>query len=752
MKKFLATICILLFSQLLLAQENIIMNEDVTVNSVGTINNSFRLSTGIIQEGKDITASGILRIPIVFVKFSDDVTTTSYWPVANTLPTWAATFIDSQIPTNGIYANNNFSKFYDLSSGGNGSGALGRFQVIGDVYFVNLPNSRAYYDTSRKDAGVSADVINILDTQFNVDFRIYDNWEFKVEGEYYNHSYRPYNSQVGLSADGKIDFMVIYWKDASIELNSNVGGRADLGLSENITKDGVTISSSNGIIGYKAQIYGLERTLWVTAHEIGHHQFGMYYGNTYSHFNGWSTVYGNIQQFGLMTTAEGHQFSAYERYRLGWLAPTVITTNTTNLVINETHKNSINNAVLIPVAYDPNGYLKEYFLIENYHSTAAYIGANPFLISSLFNHIISKGLIVYHVADENYDWPTLSKIDIESAEGLYNWLVIQGGNTPTNRLDDLIAPGAPNLVNGFDERGKITATAGTITYNDYLALTPGSTNNPAQWQFRRYSSDDWLGDQEDLFSLDYNKVFSTWSNPGSGKDNGRVSYKGFEIVSYNAVAHQYIINVGVDYNGILNLAPSKPQNLKVQSSSNSHPLLSWNANGEPDIANYKVYKKITEEVGWQLLATTTANTYEDLSESYQNLSYSHPIWYRIVAVDTQTKYSLPSNEVETIVEGAFLEKSTSEEIVAVLKYAIAQNYPNPFNPSTNITFQIPTGGNVSLKVYDVLGKEVAVLIDEYKDAGRYSVNFNGSNLASGIYLYKLQAGNFTSTKKLVLMK
>lgn len=85
-------------------------------------------------------------------------------------------------------------------------------------------------------------------------------------------------------------------------------------------------------------------------------------------------------------------------------------------------------------------------------------------------------------------------------------------------------------------------------------------------------------------------------------------------------------------------------------------------------------------------------------------------------------------------------------------FTLYQNYPNPFNPLTNITYQIPTNGNVSLKVYDVLGKEVAVLVDEYKVAGRYSVNFNGSNLASGIYLYKLQTGNFTSTKKLVLMK
>ncbi len=88
----------------------------------------------------------------------------------------------------------------------------------------------------------------------------------------------------------------------------------------------------------------------------------------------------------------------------------------------------------------------------------------------------------------------------------------------------------------------------------------------------------------------------------------------------------------------------------------------------------------------------------------------------------------------------------------ILDFDLSQNYPNPFNPNTTISYQIPKAGKVSLKVYDILGKEVAVLVEEYKEIGKYIVNFNGSNLASGIYMYKLEAGNFVSTKKLVLMK
>ena len=94
-------------------------------------------------------------------------------------------------------------------------------------------------------------------------------------------------------------------------------------------------------------------------------------------------------------------------------------------------------------------------------------------------------------------------------------------------------------------------------------------------------------------------------------------------------------------------------------------------------------------------------------------------------------------------------KNTEIEIAS---FNLFQNYPNPFNPSTIISYQIASAGKVSLKVYDVLGKEVAVLVDEYRDAGLYTVNFNGSNLASGIYLYKLESGSFVSTKKLVLLR
>jgi plastocyanin len=86
------------------------------------------------------------------------------------------------------------------------------------------------------------------------------------------------------------------------------------------------------------------------------------------------------------------------------------------------------------------------------------------------------------------------------------------------------------------------------------------------------------------------------------------------------------------------------------------------------------------------------------------------------------------------------------------KFNLGQNYPNPFNPSTVINYQLPVSGNVTLKVYDILGKEVATLVDEYHPAGNYDVEFNAAELTNGIYFYKLQAEKYSETKKMILLR
>ena len=85
-------------------------------------------------------------------------------------------------------------------------------------------------------------------------------------------------------------------------------------------------------------------------------------------------------------------------------------------------------------------------------------------------------------------------------------------------------------------------------------------------------------------------------------------------------------------------------------------------------------------------------------------------------------------------------------------FSLSQNYPNPFNPTTAINYQLPKNGLVSLKMFDILGKEVAALVNEEQQAGSYTVNFNAGNLSSGIYFYRLHAGNIVESKRMVLVK
>ena len=137
-------------------------------------------------------------------------------------------------------------------------------------------------------------------------------------------------------------------------------------------------------------------------------------------------------------------------------------------------------------------------------------------------------------------------------------------------------------------------------------------------------------------------------------------------------------------------------------------------------------------------------------------------WEQIYpSLTNQTIYSLAYNNIFLFagIENGIWRLLYPETSTNVSKYkelptgfSLAQNYPNPFNPTTAISYQLPAYSHVSLKVYDVLGKEVATLVNENKPAGNYKVEFNANNLVSGIYFYTMQAGAFVQTKKLILLK
>ena len=165
------------------------------------------------------------------------------------------------------------------------------------------------------------------------------------------------------------------------------------------------------------------------------------------------------------------------------------------------------------------------------------------------------------------------------------------------------------------------------------------------------------------------------------------------------------------------------------------------------------------------ISISIKDTIDEKTYYVLNCSYlPEGTYYLRVNLDTEEQYEYNISDC-IYEENEQLRKKDYKEIVLEdnllpKEFSLEQNHPNPFNPSTTIKYQIPASLNpskggtlVTLKVYDILGKEVATLVNEEKPAGRYEVNFNASSLASGVYIYKLQAGqSFVASKKMLLLK
>jgi hypothetical protein len=125
-------------------------------------------------------------------------------------------------------------------------------------------------------------------------------------------------------------------------------------------------------------------------------------------------------------------------------------------------------------------------------------------------------------------------------------------------------------------------------------------------------------------------------------------------------------------------------------------------------------------------------------------------------VDVASDYDPATDTFEPLYYSLTLERAmgTSNEELSDLpeKFDLKQNYPNPFNPTTKIAFDLPQAASVELVVFDMLGRKVATLVSERMTAGTHTMDFNASSLASGMYIYRIEAGSFTSIKKMMLIK
>ena len=153
-------------------------------------------------------------------------------------------------------------------------------------------------------------------------------------------------------------------------------------------------------------------------------------------------------------------------------------------------------------------------------------------------------------------------------------------------------------------------------------------------------------------------------------------------------------------------------------------------------------ERSTNNSNWVTLGFVSGNGNSNSVKNYSytdnSVSKSGKYYYRLKQVDNDGSYKYTN--------------STEVNFVAPSVFALNQNYPNPFNPSTIIAYSVPTGSNVKLTVYNAIGQAVSVLENGFKEAGVYNVTFNASNLPSGLYFYKLEAGQFSQTRKMMLVK
>ncbi len=186
--------------------------------------------------------------------------------------------------------------------------------------------------------------------------------------------------------------------------------------------------------------------------------------------------------------------------------------------------------------------------------------------------------------------------------------------------------------------------------------------------------------------------------------------------------------------------PGVPQNVKAEVYSPSAAIVKWVPGNPLNQTDFWVYASSDNGSTWIPLAGFAYKNAD--SCIVYNLDSKGTYIFKVLArrfdrgITYYSKFSNVSNEVTLLPTG----------------FSLNQNFPNPFNPTTVISYSVPSTLRVTLKIYNVLGKEVMTLVDAEKTAGNYNATFDASNLPSGVYIYRIQAGKFSEAKRMVLVK
>lgn len=326
---------------------------------------------------------------------------------------------------------------------------------------------------------------------------------------------------------------------------------------------------------------------------------------------------------------------------------------------------------------------------------------------------------------------TITNSDVSNVFAIGNSATIHSAETTTFNI------GSTNGGNNWD----FSSLQSTETFN-LLSVNPASTPHIGEFpgaNISTYSQGVYQGDPAEIWS--YLTLNGTLSNMGQAITSS--TFPGLVIISENNPA-SIEMQLPMTYNtswsqsyvntfSIPGLPPSTSNvSINVVVDAYGTMTLPGGASYEALRIRESVTVNGTTSVSYSFLAKNGANV--TVSATDPNPPTSGTIdadWY-----DWNTPFTTDIEQISGLPES----------------FNLSQNYPNPFNPSTKIEYSIPEASFVELKVYDILGNEVATLVDEEQSAGSYRADFSGSDVASGLYIAKLQAGNFSKTIKMSLLK
>ena len=271
-----------------------------------------------------------------------------------------------------------------------------------------------------------------------------------------------------------------------------------------------------------------------------------------------------------------------------------------------------------------------------------------------------------------------------------------------------------------------------------VSTNNGSTFTPLSGNYTKPGSGSFQPSGQPVYS----GLQSTWVNEIMDLSNYNTSQVKlrFELKSDVSVTRDgwYVDDIGVVVYGIIPVE----LNSFTALMQNNNILLNWSTSSETNNVGFDIERRsANNNSGWQKIGFVPGKGTTTEKSSY-NFTDLNPVegksYYRLRQIDLDGTTKV-FNAVEV-------------DFNVVREYSLSQNFPNPFNPETEISFALAKLDYVTLKIYNILGSEVATLVNEFMESGKHTIKFNASALTSGVYLYTIKSGNFTATRKMILLK